>query len=240
MADFSKYAIDNDVYNVKDTVARTHASTNATNIATQTARIDNIVALPPGSTTGDAELTDIRVGADGTIYPTAGDAVRGQVTDLKSAIGYEISTVLVPSPSNWYSGYVRNDGSFGSTTDHCRTSLLSGNGQYCTITMGTGFVITKIAEYGSGGISDYLGDAFYDANGASTVTVLLDSDHYYVYVIAKSPVATISPSDITDSTFTMSYKVVKSPGWAAVGDMVDYAKSKGLTFCTLGDIPYLL
>lgn len=55
-----------------------------TEIAAERARINQFVALEEGSTTGDAELMDLRVGYNGKVYVTAGEAVRQQIAKLES------------------------------------------------------------------------------------------------------------------------------------------------------------
>lgn len=81
------------------------------NISFLSARVDNIATLPEGSTTGDAELIDMRLGADGNTYPNAGTAVRTQVSELKQDLDNLCNVIvedLEGSSSNWVAFQLKN------------------------------------------------------------------------------------------------------------------------------------
>ena len=64
-------------------------------------RINNLSKLEPGSTTGDAELRDIRIGYDGTEYENAGEAVRGQIGPLSEDITINYTQLYDIEKVNW-------------------------------------------------------------------------------------------------------------------------------------------
>lgn len=64
------------------------SSDRAAEIAIERARIDQLSKLPNGSTTGDAELMDIRVGMGGATYDSAGEAVREQISGVNARTNF--------------------------------------------------------------------------------------------------------------------------------------------------------
>ena len=55
---------------------------NLKDLEVERKRIDNFTSLEEGSTTGDAELIDARVGADGNVYSNVGSAIRTQINNI--------------------------------------------------------------------------------------------------------------------------------------------------------------
>ena len=66
----------------RKTADETEKSERQKEIATERARIDQLTKMGEGSTTGDAELADIRAGNEGATYSNAGNAVRAQTKDV--------------------------------------------------------------------------------------------------------------------------------------------------------------
>ena len=67
---------------------------NQSDLDVEKARIDSLTTLASGSTTGDAELIDGRIGADGVTYSNIGTAIRTQCGNLNNLldIKYEVTS----------------------------------------------------------------------------------------------------------------------------------------------------
>jgi hypothetical protein len=101
------------------------------NDAVMTARMDTFTNLPSGSTAGDAELIDIRVGARGETYTNAGSAVRDQVENINRAISERNYNLFINTSATtgvyWNSSGEQVSSTYWAITDYMP---LSGETMY--------------------------------------------------------------------------------------------------------------
>lgn len=108
-------SLNNKVENYKEELSsQIKDKANNNDLEIERKRINNLAKLSEGSTTGDAELLDIRIGHDNVVYDNAGDAVRSQYKKLKD-ITDTIATISKVTSKNVINLYNTNAESKGCT-----------------------------------------------------------------------------------------------------------------------------
>lgn len=168
-------------------------------IAVERARINNLAKLPAGSTLGDAELQDIRVGADGITYGNAGDAVRNQfriVNNDQTLNGCEGRTTFAA-----FAGWIIGGMMSAQPTTH-RNRIVSGNILYFDRA-----IKIKIAEGFRIGVHTVTADGIFVADSnwrQSEYTV--PANTYFKIVVARVNEDSAEIANIADFSAAVTFE----------------------------------
>ena len=94
--------------NIKNITSQLDTKANKSDLEVESARIDSFTSLKEGSTTGDAELIDARIGTDGVVYSNVGDSIRTQINRMYSNIETYIGKSLKYNYEWVEGGYIDN------------------------------------------------------------------------------------------------------------------------------------
>lgn len=150
--------VDNAVTTLNSAINTTESRINA--------RVDNIIANS-SSTEGNSELIDIRIGADGTSYASAGTSVRKQIKRIESNLNDYINGTYTPIIT-WSQGAITGDGDSVSTK-HIRTGMIALIKEPLFLTIANGYTC-RVRGY-----TDMMGTTESYVSGWMTGNVKLDS-----------------------------------------------------------------
>lgn len=113
---------------------------NQSDLEVQAKRIDSFTKLAEGSTTGDAELIDLRIGSDGKTYSNAGTSVREQIKNIKNGVSIENKAITLEKLEGELSNVfiketdiTSSDFMIGKTTDESG-NIIDTNGKFlCSV-----------------------------------------------------------------------------------------------------------
>ena len=94
--------------NIKNIDSQLDNKANQSDLEVERARIDSFTRLSEGSTTGDAELIDARIGTDGEVYSNVGNSIRTQINRMYSNIETYIGKSLKYNYEWIEGGYIDN------------------------------------------------------------------------------------------------------------------------------------
>lgn len=205
----------------------TEASKRANADATLSARMDTFTSLTSGSTTGDAELADIRIGENGITYASAGAAVRTGDGNLLDAL--QASCTPETITRIWAQGTI--DGTTG-TNNTSATRIRT----YSYIDPDTALVVTvpngmKVFwhKYADQNYESYIGNCGEWLTGSTWVP----GGYYYKLVAAYTGDGTIiadAADDITMQLYHISDTTLAISGKAADSKTVGDKFSNTLTY----------
>lgn len=195
----------------------TRVSQNSSDIDSLDTQFQQFIA-PTGEAPNPAEITNARVGADGVTYTTLGDAIRTQVTDLKSEINAVADTTervadvvdtvqdtlfdTVYYHPTWEMGVYAQNGFFPSYR-YARAKKKFPKGKY-TITPTAGYYFT-VCYY----VSDSSGTIVFENRDVST-TFTYTNDFYLS--IRKADNSNFTNAEILDANSYVSISLLENDG----------------------------
>lgn len=189
-AELDKLNSDNNENKSSITNLQNELDATNSNLSLQTSRINNLAHLDEGSTTGDAELIDIRIGSNNRNYNSAGESVRGQNE-------YVYTTIEMPlEQGGIYAGRTAPSDNYVRTSEY----LLLSKGDFIHFDHFTGGTLNFAVYY----YTEQKEDTYFASGG----NVLIPVNSYYSYEIEhdgyvkmrieRGSQTALSPSDLTN------------------------------------------